>query len=80
MDDCLRFNTQYIDVYMQRNNIDKNEFAKRCGVAMKELDSIYSHEDVDIFTVVKIVDVLHITSDTFLFLEKFYPKQTIKKD
>ena len=80
MEKHLMYNTQYIDVYMQRNNIDKNEFAKRCGVGMKELDRIYSHEDVDIFTVVKIVDVLHITSDTFLFLEKFYPKQTIKKD
>ncbi len=47
---------------------------------MKELDRIYNHEDIDVFTSVKIVDVLRITSDTFLFLEKFYPKQTMKKD
>lgn len=79
MEKNLIYNTQYIDAYIERNNINKTEFAKRCGIVMKELDNIYNQEDIDIIVVIKIVDVLHITTDTFLFMEKFYPKYKIKK-
>ena len=75
----LIMNTQYIDVFLQRNNIDKIEFAKRCSISRSELDDVYNQKCVDIFVLIKIVDVLHITSDTFLFMEKHYPKQILKK-
>lgn len=80
MENKLRMNTQYIDAYMQRNNMNKIEFAKLCDISLKELDCVYKQQNVDIFLVVKIVEVLHITTDTFLFHEKFYPKYKTKKD
>lgn len=80
MEKFLMYNTQYIDAYMQRNNINKIEFAKRCDISLEELNDIYSQGDIDIFVVIKIVDVLHITTDTFVFKEKYYPKHTLKKD
>ena len=80
MKKILMFNTQYIDAYLQRNNIDKVEFLKRCGISAEELNAIYEHKSDDLFVVIKIVDVLHITTDTFMFREKFYPKNKIKND
>ncbi len=72
MEKELIMNTQYIDAYIQRNNFSKNEFAKRCGITMKELNDIY---DVDIVLVVKVVKEVKITSDTFTFRDQSYPKK-----
>ena len=80
MKNKLRMNTQYIDFYLQKNNISKEEFCERCNITIKELNSVYNQKNVDIVLAIKIVEVLHITTDTFLFLEKLYPKYTIKKD
>ena len=79
MKNKLRMNTQYIDFYLQKKNISKEEFCERCNITIKELNSVYNQKNVDIVLVVKIVEVLHISTDTFLFLEKFYLKYTLKK-
>ncbi len=79
MKNKLRMNTQYIDFYLQKNKISKEEFCARCNITIKELNSVYNQKNVDIVLAVKIVEVLHISTDTFLFLEKFYPKYTLKK-
>ena len=76
MKNKLRMNTQYIDFYCQTNNITKEEFAKRCGISNKELISIYNQNNINIVLMIKIVEVLKITTDTFLFKEKFFPKKT----
>ena len=51
----LRMNTQYIDFYLQRNQITKEEFARRCEISRYNLNSVYSQKNIDIFTMVKIV-------------------------
>ena len=67
-------NTQYIDFYLQNNQITKEEFAKRCEISKYNLNCVYNQKNIDIITMVKIVEVLKITADTFLFKEKFQSK------
>ncbi|MBO5954524.1 MAG: helix-turn-helix transcriptional regulator [Clostridia bacterium] len=76
MQNKLRMNTQYIDFYCQTNKITKEEFAKRCDITNKELNSIYNQKNIDIVLMIKIVEFLKITTDTFLFKEKHFPKRT----
>ena len=75
MEKELIMNTQYIDAYIQRNNISKIEFAKKYWITMKELSDIYEQKNVDIVLVVKVVKELKITSDTFTFRDQSYPKK-----
>ena len=75
MEKELIMNTQYIDAYIQRNNISKVEFAKKCGITMKELNDIYNQKNVDIVLVVRVVKELKITSDTFTFRDQSYSKK-----
>lgn len=70
MKEKLRMNTQYIDFYLQKNKITKVEFAKRCDISNKDLDDVYKQKNIDIFLMVKIVEVLKISCNTFLFMEK----------
>lgn len=77
MEKELIMNTQYIDAYIQRNKLSKNEFAKKCGITMKELNDVYAQQNVDIVLIVKIVKMLNITSDTFTFRDKSYPKKIL---
>lgn len=70
MKNKLRMNTQYIDFYLQKYEISKEEFAKQCDITMKELNDVYNQKNIDIFLIVKIVDTLKITCNTFLFMEK----------
>lgn len=77
MEKELIMNTQYIDAYIQRNNITKEDFAKKCGISLKELNDVYNQKNVDIVLVVTIVKVLNITSDTFTFRDKSYPKKIL---
>ena len=77
MKNKLRMNTQYIDFYLQKNQITKDEFAKRCNISNKELNDVYNQKNIDIFIVVKVVEVLNITCNTFLFMEKH--KETTNK-
>ena len=53
----------------------KRDFAKKCEISMKTLDQIYNQSSVDVFQVLKIVKVLNIRSDTFLFMDRSYPKR-----
>lgn len=75
MKNKLRMNTQYIDFYLQKNKITKEEFAKICNISIKELQNIYNQKNIDIFTAIKVVEILKISTDTFLFMEQFYPKK-----
>ncbi|MBQ8615015.1 MAG: hypothetical protein IJ415_00370 [Clostridia bacterium] len=77
MEKELIMNTQYIYAYIQRNNITKEDFAKKCGISLKELNDVYNQKNVDIVLVVTIVKVLNITSDTFTFRDKSYPKKIL---
>ena len=79
MKNKLRMNTQYIDFYLQKHQISKEEFAKRCDITLKELNDVYSQKNIDIFLMIKIVKLLQITSDTFLFMEKYHPKRTFSR-
>lgn len=45
---------------------------------MQELVDCYNQKELEIVPIIKICDVLHITTDTFLFLEKFYPQKKFK--
>ena len=76
MKNKLRMNTQYIDFYLQKNEISKEEFAKRCDITIQELNDVYSQKNIDMFLMIKIVELLKITTDTFLFMEKYHPKIT----
>ena len=75
MEKRLIMNTQYIDFYLQQNNMSKKDFAKKCDIELKVLEDIYEQKDVDIFKVLKIIKVLKIKSDTFFFLDRSYPKR-----
>ncbi len=75
MKNKLRMNTQYIDFYLQENQISKEEFAKRCDIRVKDLNDVYAQKNIDIIVLSKIAKFLKITSDTFLFMEKHYPSQ-----
>lgn len=44
MKNKLRMNTQYIDFYLQRNEISKEDFAKQCNITLKELHDIYNQK------------------------------------
>ena len=73
MKKLLWFNTQYIDHYMQVNKISKKEFCNKCNIDENLLNKIYSQdESIDIFAIIPILDLPNITSDIFLFREKFY--------
>ena len=76
MKNKLRMNTQFIDFYLQKNQINKEEFVKQCNITLKELNDIYNQKNIDIFLMIKVVEALQITCDTFLFKEKTYPKRT----
>ena len=71
----LIMNTQYIDFYLQENNISKEEFANKCGIGINDLNNIYSQKNVNIDMLVKVTNILKITTDTFLFMEKHQPKK-----
>jgi transcriptional regulator with XRE-family HTH domain len=75
----LRMNTQYIDFYLQKNQINKEEFAKRCNLSTKQLTNIYNQKNVDIITAIKVAETLKISTDTFLFMEKYNSKITLTK-
>ena len=79
MKNKLRMNTQYIDFYLQKHQISKEEFAKRCNLSINELNSVYNQKNIDIVIMIKIVELLQITCDTFLFKEKSYPKRTFTR-
>ena len=79
MKNKLRMNTQYIDFYLQKHQITKEEFAKQCNITIKELNDIYNQNNIDIVLMIKIVELLQITCDTFLFKEKFYPKNSFTR-
>ncbi len=79
MKNKLRMNTQYINFYLQKHQITKEEFARRCEISKCNLNSVYNQKNIDIITMVKIVEVLKITTDTFLFKERIYPKNTTTK-
>ena len=79
MKNKLRMNTQYIDFYLQKHQITKEEFAKRCEISKYNLSCVYNQKNIDIITMVKIVEVLKITADTFLFKERIHPKNTTIK-
>ena len=70
MKNKLRMNTQYIDFYLQKNQITKAEFAKKCKISSKELNDVYNQKNIDIVLMVKIVEILNISCNTFLFMEK----------
>ena len=71
----LKMNTQYIDFYLQENKITKEEFAKKCEISIDNLNDVYAQKNIDIIVLSKIAKFLKITSDTFLFMEKHYPKK-----
>ena len=75
----LRMNTQYIDFYLQKHQISKEEFAKQCNITIKELNDVYNQKNIDIFLMIKVVELLQITCDTFLFKEKSFPKRTFTR-
>ena len=75
----LRMNTQYIDFYLQKHQISKEEFAKQCNITIKELNDVYNQKNIDIVLMIKIVELLQITCDTFLFKEKYFPKRTFTR-
>ncbi len=79
MKNKLRMNTQYIDFYLQKHQISKEEFAKQCDINNKELTDIYNQKNIDIYTAIKVVETLKITTDTFLFMEKYHPKGSFSK-
>ena len=79
MKNKLRMNTQYIDFYLQKHQITKHEFAKRCEISKYNLTSVYNQKNIDIFIMLKIVEVLKISCDTFLFKEKYFPKNNYSK-
>ena len=76
MKNKLRMNTQYIDFYLQKHKISKDEFAKICNLTAKELQDVYNQKNVDIIIAIKIVEILNITTDTFLFMEKYKSKKS----
>ena len=47
-------NTQYIDFYLQKHKITKEEFAKECNLTTKELQDVYNQKNINIFTAIKI--------------------------
>ena len=75
MENKLIMNTQYIDFYLQENQISKEEFAKRCEISIEDLNDVYAQKNIDVNIMSKIIKFLKITSDTFLFMEKHYPAQ-----
>jgi len=72
-------NTQYIDFYLQKQQISKEEFAKQCNITINELNDVYNQKNIDIFLMIKLVKLLQITCDTFLFKEKSFPKRTFTR-
>ena len=59
---------------MQKHNITKQQFTDLCCITLKDLQDVYEHfQGLDLMVVIKIVDFLHITIDTFTFREKYYP-------
>ena len=75
----LFYNTQYIDYYMQENNISKEEFCKLCNISEDILNNIYNHKSMILDKwLFRLLDVLNITADTFFFKEKFYREKPNK--
>ena len=70
MEKKLRCNTQYIDFYLQKHKISKKEFCDRCGIKLSSLNGVYEQRNVTADKIFYICEVLNITIDTFLFLEK----------
>ncbi len=76
MEKELIMNTQYIDYYLQKNNLSKKDFAKKCGITLNELNEIYKQSsNINLSVVIQVVQTLKIKSDTFLFRDRTYPKQ-----
>lgn len=75
MEKKLVMNTQYIDYYLQEHKMSKQGFAKKCEISLKFLEDIYNQHCADVFQILKIIKVLNIRSDTFLFMDRSYPKK-----
>lgn len=71
----LCYNTQYIDFYMQENNISKEQFCEKCGISKNLLNKIYEQKSLRVDLLIPVVDVLNITLDTFLFMENIKLKR-----
>ena len=50
----LRMNTQYIDFYLQENQISKDEFARRCDISVKNLNDVFAQKNIDVCILVKL--------------------------
>lgn len=74
----LCYNTQYIDFYMQENNISKEQFCSKCGISQNLLNRIYEQKSLRADLLIPVIQVLNITLDTFLFMENIKLKR--KKD
>ena len=46
-----------------------------CDIGIEDLNDVYAQKNIDIIILSKITKFLKITSDTFLFMEKSYPKK-----
>ena len=69
----LIYNTQYIDFYIQEHKITKKEFCERCAIKPDLLKKIYQQDnslELDVWFI-RLLFVLNISADTFLFMEDF---------
>lgn len=72
MEKLLIYNTQYIDYYIQHHNITREEFCHRCGIDMSVLKDMYEQKNMNMGKITRLLNVLNISMDTFLFREKFH--------
>ena len=63
----LRYNTQYIDCYIQLSKITKKQFAKLCKIDFNVLRDIYKQKNMAAYHIINIVKTLKISADTFIF-------------
>ena len=60
------YNTFFIDVYLEKNKITKNEFCSRCGISLRTLRNIYNQKNMSSLYLIKVVNVLKISFYMFL--------------
>ena len=60
------YNTQYIDHFLQKNGISKEEFCNKCKIDINLLYRIYKQEkNIKAFDIIPILKLLNISCDTF---------------
>ncbi len=67
----LLYNTQYIDAYLLKHEITKEEFCVRADITMDILNAMYEQKNLYIGHSIKVATALDISIDTFWFREHF---------